>query len=125
MVVKATNFCFHYAGYVECEPPNNRLHKFVGTLTWNEEQYSLDNDKVLLRVGWIEELERRGEERGGRREREGRGRKEGKEEENEQEKGKRRGEEEGDYGRGGGGHIADDPDGTFIYSSVHFSALTV
>ena len=51
MVVKATNFCFHYAGYVECEPPNNRLHKFVGTLTWNEEQYSLDNDKVLLRVG--------------------------------------------------------------------------
>lgn len=68
MVVKVTNFYFHYAGYVECEPPNNRLHKFVGTLTWNEEQYSLDNDKVLLRVGGIEELERRGEERERRRE---------------------------------------------------------
>ena len=112
MVVKATNFCFHYAGYVECEPPNNRLHKFVGTLTWNEEQYSLDNDKVLLRVGWIEELERRGEERGGRREREREKRGEGKREWAREEE-------------WGGGHIADDPDGTFIYSSVHFSALTV
>jgi len=38
-----------FDGYVECERPNNRLHKFVGTLTWNEQQYSIDNEKVLLR----------------------------------------------------------------------------
>lgn len=40
-------------GYVECEPPNNRLHKFVGKLMWNETQYSLDNDNILLRVSYI------------------------------------------------------------------------
>lgn len=99
MVVKATNFYFHYAGYVECEPPNNRLHKFVGTLTWNEEQYSLDNDKVLLRVGGIEELERRGEERGGRREgrREERGRRRERERRGEGKRGEgmKKGEGEG------------------------------
>ena len=45
------------AGYVECEPPNNRLHKFVGKLQWKREEeteskdYSLDNDNILLRVG--------------------------------------------------------------------------
>lgn len=36
-------------GYVECEPPNNRLHKFVGTLNWNDNTYALDNDKIVLR----------------------------------------------------------------------------
>ena len=89
MVVKATNFFFHYAGYVECEPPNNRLHKFVGTLTWNEEQYSLDNDKVLLRVGGIEELERRGEEEGGK------GKGEGEKRERKKRMSKRRGKRRG------------------------------
>eukprot|EP00731_Ephydatia_muelleri_P034005 Em0044g25a len=38
-----------FNGYIECEPPNNRLHKFVGTLHWNNATYSLDNEKVLLR----------------------------------------------------------------------------
>ena len=49
-----------YSGEVECEPPNNRLHKFIGTLSVRDKeqqseeaawkQYSLDNDKILLRV---------------------------------------------------------------------------
>uniref|UniRef100_A0A7N8X0J5 Phospholipid-transporting ATPase n=1 Tax=Mastacembelus armatus TaxID=205130 RepID=A0A7N8X0J5_9TELE len=34
---------------VRCEPPNNRLDKFKGVLTVNEQTYALDNDKVLLR----------------------------------------------------------------------------
>ena len=38
-----------HVGYIECEPPNNRLHKFVGTLHWNKEDYALDNDKIVLR----------------------------------------------------------------------------
>ena len=47
-------------GEVDCEPPNNRLHKFVGVLKMKDEgqledvgeakQHSLDNDKILLRV---------------------------------------------------------------------------
>lgn len=45
-------------GEVVCEPPNNVLNKFEGTLTWNEDTYALDNDKILLRgcilrnTGW-------------------------------------------------------------------------
>uniref|UniRef100_A0AAX7TNY7 Phospholipid-transporting ATPase n=1 Tax=Astatotilapia calliptera TaxID=8154 RepID=A0AAX7TNY7_ASTCA len=42
-----TDFCF--SGEVRCEPPNNRLDKFKGTLTLNGERYALNNDKVLLR----------------------------------------------------------------------------
>ncbi|XP_059894053.1 probable phospholipid-transporting ATPase IM [Gadus macrocephalus] len=38
-----------FKGEVRCEPPNNRLDKFKGTLTVNEQTYALDNDKVLLR----------------------------------------------------------------------------
>jgi magnesium-transporting ATPase (P-type) len=38
-----------FAGEVVCEPPNNVLSKYEGTLTWNEETYALDNDKILLR----------------------------------------------------------------------------
>eukprot|EP00731_Ephydatia_muelleri_P016102 Em0009g526a len=38
-----------FNGYIECEPPNNRLHKFVGTLQYNGQQYSLDNEKIVLR----------------------------------------------------------------------------
>lgn len=34
---------------VECEPPNNNLSKFEGAMSWHNESYSLDNDKVLLR----------------------------------------------------------------------------
>ena len=36
-------------GVIECEPPNNRLHKFVGTLHWNNQDYPIDNDKIILR----------------------------------------------------------------------------
>ncbi|KAL3866130.1 hypothetical protein ACJMK2_043460 [Sinanodonta woodiana] len=32
-----------------CEPPNNRLSKFEGRMKWKDKQYSLDNDKLLLR----------------------------------------------------------------------------
>lgn len=50
------------SGEVDCEPPNNRLHKFVGVLTLKDEeqlpedtgkQYPLDNDKILLRVSFV------------------------------------------------------------------------
>uniref|UniRef100_A0A8C3AA08 Phospholipid-transporting ATPase n=1 Tax=Cyclopterus lumpus TaxID=8103 RepID=A0A8C3AA08_CYCLU len=37
------------SGEVRCEPPNNRLDKFKGTLSLDGQTYSLDNDKVLLR----------------------------------------------------------------------------
>lgn len=37
------------SGEVRCEPPNNRLDKFKGTLTLHGQTYALDNDKVLLR----------------------------------------------------------------------------
>uniref|UniRef100_A0AAQ4QQT6 Phospholipid-transporting ATPase n=1 Tax=Gasterosteus aculeatus aculeatus TaxID=481459 RepID=A0AAQ4QQT6_GASAC len=37
------------SGEVRCEPPNNRLDKFRGTLSLDGQTYSLDNDKVLLR----------------------------------------------------------------------------
>jgi len=36
-------------GEVICEPPNNVLSKFEGALTWKDETYSLDNEKILLR----------------------------------------------------------------------------
>ena len=50
--------CVYCSGEVECEPPNNRLHKFIGNLIVRDEEqpqgtgkrYSLDNDKILLRV---------------------------------------------------------------------------
>uniref|UniRef100_A0A8C1JUA7 Phospholipid-transporting ATPase n=1 Tax=Cyprinus carpio TaxID=7962 RepID=A0A8C1JUA7_CYPCA len=32
-----------------CEPPNNRLDRFTGTLTFGTQKYSLDNERVLLR----------------------------------------------------------------------------
>ncbi|KAM9323033.1 phospholipid-transporting ATPase FetA-like [Pholidichthys leucotaenia] len=38
-----------FNGEVRCEPPNNRLDKFKGTLTVNGQTYALDNDKLLLR----------------------------------------------------------------------------
>jgi len=44
------------AGEVICEPPNNRLHKFRGRLDWNEKGYSLDNDKIALRVSHLAQL---------------------------------------------------------------------
>uniref|UniRef100_A0AAG5D0R0 Phospholipid-transporting ATPase n=1 Tax=Anopheles atroparvus TaxID=41427 RepID=A0AAG5D0R0_ANOAO len=38
-----------FNGEIVCEPPNNLLNKFEGTLTWKNQRYSLDNDKILLR----------------------------------------------------------------------------
>ncbi|XP_071989811.1 phospholipid-transporting ATPase IC-like [Engystomops pustulosus] len=38
-----------FDGMVECEEPNNRLDKFVGTLFWRGLSYGIDNDKILLR----------------------------------------------------------------------------
>ena len=51
--------CIHFLiGEVRCEPPNNRLDRFTGTLTYAGQKYSLDNEKILLRgttlrnTGW-------------------------------------------------------------------------
>ncbi|MBN3296332.1 AT8B2 ATPase, partial [Amia calva] len=38
-----------FNGEVVCEPPNNKLDRFIGTLFWKENKYSLDNEKMLLR----------------------------------------------------------------------------
>ncbi|XP_067850474.1 probable phospholipid-transporting ATPase IM [Heptranchias perlo] len=38
-----------FDGEVTCEAPNNRLDKFRGTLSYKENKYSLDNEKILLR----------------------------------------------------------------------------
>ncbi|XP_065171114.1 probable phospholipid-transporting ATPase IM isoform X2 [Atheta coriaria] len=38
-----------FDGDIICETPNNLLNKFEGTLTWKNRQYSLDNDKIILR----------------------------------------------------------------------------
>uniref|UniRef100_A0A8C2D5K3 Phospholipid-transporting ATPase n=1 Tax=Cyprinus carpio TaxID=7962 RepID=A0A8C2D5K3_CYPCA len=38
-----------FNGEVCCEPPNNRLDRFTGTLTFGTQKYSLDNERVLLR----------------------------------------------------------------------------
>ncbi|XP_077570329.1 phospholipid-transporting ATPase ID-like isoform X3 [Stigmatopora nigra] len=36
-------------GEVHCEPPNNRLDRFTGTLAFAGQKYALDNEKILLR----------------------------------------------------------------------------
>jgi len=36
-------------GLIECEEPNNRLDKFMGTMMWEGERYPLDLDNMLLR----------------------------------------------------------------------------
>ncbi|KAK4292264.1 hypothetical protein Pmani_034959 [Petrolisthes manimaculis] len=38
-----------FQGEVRCEPPNNQLNKFDGTLYMNDNALPLDNDKILLR----------------------------------------------------------------------------
>lgn len=38
-----------FDGEIICETPNNLLNKFEGTLSWKNKQYSLDNDKIILR----------------------------------------------------------------------------
>lgn len=39
----------NFDGEIICEPPNNLLNKFEGTLIWKDKRYPLDNDKILLR----------------------------------------------------------------------------
>ncbi|KAL5275863.1 ATP8B2 family protein [Megaselia abdita] len=38
-----------FNGEIICEKPNNLLNKFEGTLIWNNQRFSLDNEKILLR----------------------------------------------------------------------------
>ncbi|XP_053317743.1 phospholipid-transporting ATPase IK-like [Spea bombifrons] len=38
-----------FDGKVTCEEPNSNMHTFIGTLEWNAQKYSLDNDHILLR----------------------------------------------------------------------------
>ncbi|KAF5919069.1 hypothetical protein HPG69_003707 [Diceros bicornis minor] len=38
-----------FDGFIECEEPNNRLDKFIGTLFWRNTSFPLDADKILLR----------------------------------------------------------------------------
>lgn len=40
---------WEFNGEIICEPPNNLLNKFDGTLIWKNQRYPLDNEKVLLR----------------------------------------------------------------------------
>ena len=39
-----------------CEPPNNNLSRFEGTLTWEGRSYPLDNECILLRGTFILDL---------------------------------------------------------------------
>lgn len=39
----------NFDGEIICEPPNNNLTKFEGTLFWKGDKYPIDNDKMLLR----------------------------------------------------------------------------
>uniref|UniRef100_A0A3B4A170 Phospholipid-transporting ATPase n=1 Tax=Periophthalmus magnuspinnatus TaxID=409849 RepID=A0A3B4A170_9GOBI len=38
-----------FNGEVVCEPPNNKLDRFCGTLYWKDRKYSLTNQNMLLR----------------------------------------------------------------------------
>ncbi|XP_011384636.1 phospholipid-transporting ATPase ID-like [Pteropus vampyrus] len=38
-----------FDGEVICEPPNNKLDKFSGTLYWKENKFPLSNQNMLLR----------------------------------------------------------------------------
>ncbi|CAH0381708.1 unnamed protein product [Bemisia tabaci] len=48
----------NFDGEIVCEQPNNLLNKFVGVLHWQGKQYSLNNDRIVLRgcvlrnTGW-------------------------------------------------------------------------
>ena len=38
-----------FNGHIVCEPPNNNLSRFEGTLVWEGKKYALDNDNIVLR----------------------------------------------------------------------------
>lgn len=40
---------WEFNGEIVCEPPNNLLNKFEGTLFWKNQRFPLDNEKLLLR----------------------------------------------------------------------------
>lgn len=40
---------FFCTGEVVCEPPNNKLDRFSGTLFWREKKHPLTNQNMLLR----------------------------------------------------------------------------
>lgn len=40
---------WEFSGEILCEPPNNLLNKFDGTLLWKNQRFPLDNEKLLLR----------------------------------------------------------------------------
>lgn len=40
---------FLCTGEVVCEPPNNKLDRFSGTLFWREKKHPLTNQNMLLR----------------------------------------------------------------------------
>lgn len=40
---------WQFNGEIICEPPNNLLNKFEGTLYWKNQRFPLDNEKILLR----------------------------------------------------------------------------
>uniref|UniRef100_A0A8C1T2X0 Phospholipid-transporting ATPase n=1 Tax=Cyprinus carpio TaxID=7962 RepID=A0A8C1T2X0_CYPCA len=48
-LIKYTISILYISGEVRCEPPNNRLDKFTGTLTVRGETFALDNERILLR----------------------------------------------------------------------------
>uniref|UniRef100_A0A673GTU4 Phospholipid-transporting ATPase n=1 Tax=Sinocyclocheilus rhinocerous TaxID=307959 RepID=A0A673GTU4_9TELE len=48
-VISLLNTVLYISGEVRCEPPNNRLDKFTGTLTLRGETFALDNERILLR----------------------------------------------------------------------------
>jgi magnesium-transporting ATPase (P-type) len=43
------NLLWAFNGEIICEPPNNLLNKFEGTLIWRNQRFPLDNEKILLR----------------------------------------------------------------------------
>ena len=47
---------WQFDGHIMCEPPNNNLSRFEGTLTWEGRSYPLDNECILLRGTLILDL---------------------------------------------------------------------
>ena len=42
--------CFHsFKAFIQCEDPNEKLYSFLGTLYYNEQQYPLSPQQILLR----------------------------------------------------------------------------
>ncbi|XP_033633793.1 phospholipid-transporting ATPase ID-like isoform X2 [Asterias rubens] len=39
----------NFKAEIRCEPPNNKLDRFEGTMTWEGEDFALNNDQIILR----------------------------------------------------------------------------